>query len=184
MRSLLPSSFRKPVRILGLAAGLAVAAPIPLLACGIGYYDPAVDRRVATGPCRDDFYVPFVCADGRNVSLLYFAQGATQLAADLRDEIEVLVAERTRWDERLPGMAPFRFELHVYADVTEVPVRTDLQFTQRRAESVRDALVTAGVPTNLISIVNFGTRPNCPNDTAPERAGNRKVEVWVASASH
>ena len=70
MRSPLQNSLRKPDRVLVFSAGLAVATPMQLLACGIVYYGPAVDRWVATGPFRHDFYVPFVCADGRNVSLL------------------------------------------------------------------------------------------------------------------
>ena len=176
-----PPCLKKAARAFALAAGLGVAAPPCLLACGIGYYDAAVDRWVATGPCRDDLSVPFVCVDGRNVSLLYFAQGEAELAPDLLDEIEDLVANRDLWNQRLPGLAPFSFALLAYADPTEVEVRTDETLAQKRGESVRDALILTGVPSEQIYIHAMGARPTCPNDAVDGMARNRKVEVFISS---
>lgn len=50
-----------------------------------------------------------------------------------------------------------------------------------RAASTRDYLVTRGVPANRIAIDGRGSRePIAANDTAANRAKNRRVEIFVA----
>jgi outer membrane protein OmpA-like peptidoglycan-associated protein len=56
----------------------------------------------------------------------------------------------------------------------------NLQLSEARAESVRNALIEQGVSPNLISAVGYGrSRPAASNDTPQGRAQNRRVEIVV-----
>jgi len=180
MRTRRSKTLRNLTRALLIAAGAVVASPLPVAACGLpGFYDAAVDRWVPLGPCRDKFFWPGICEDGRNVSLLYFAQGETQLAEDLQYAIDALVARRALWNEQMTGMAPFGFQLFGYADVSEVDGPLDKTMSAKRAAAVRDALISAGVPAELISVTSLAGDAHCPRDSAAGRSGNRLVEVWI-----
>lgn len=49
--------------------------------------------------------------------------------------------------------------------------------SQRRANAVRDYLVSQGVPEDQLTAKGFGISHTYPNDTADGRAANRRVEV-------
>jgi outer membrane protein OmpA-like peptidoglycan-associated protein len=52
--------------------------------------------------------------------------------------------------------------------------------SQRRAQSVRDYLVSRGMATDRITAEGFGlTRPIADNTSAEGRANNRRVEIVV-----
>ena len=54
----------------------------------------------------------------------------------------------------------------------------NLDLSQRRAASVKAALVAAGIAADRMKTAGFGqTKPVAPNDTAIGRAQNRRVEV-------
>jgi outer membrane protein OmpA-like peptidoglycan-associated protein len=54
----------------------------------------------------------------------------------------------------------------------------NLQLSQLRAESVKAALVSAGIAANRLTTTGLGqTKPVAPNDTEVGRAQNRRVEV-------
>jgi outer membrane protein OmpA-like peptidoglycan-associated protein len=56
----------------------------------------------------------------------------------------------------------------------------NMALSLRRAESVRDAMLARGVPTDRMSISGHGlSKPVAPNDTETGRAINRRVEVVV-----
>jgi outer membrane protein OmpA-like peptidoglycan-associated protein len=56
--------------------------------------------------------------------------------------------------------------------------------SQRRAQSVRDYLVTRGIATDRITAVGFGLNsPVADNSTAEGRANNRRVEIVVAQGA-
>ncbi|MBI3620864.1 MAG: OmpA family protein [Nitrospirae bacterium] len=56
----------------------------------------------------------------------------------------------------------------------------NLQLSEARAESVRNALIDNGISPDMISAVGFGkTKPVASNDTAAGRQQNRRVEVVV-----
>ncbi len=56
----------------------------------------------------------------------------------------------------------------------------NLALSARRAESVRQALLSRGVPQERLETASFGlTQPVAPNDTDVGRALNRRVEVIV-----
>jgi len=57
------------------------------------------------------------------------------------------------------------------------------RLSERRACSVRDYLVSQGVPTSFISAAGFGkSRPVAPNTTAAGRQLNRRVEIVVSGS--
>jgi len=56
----------------------------------------------------------------------------------------------------------------------------NLQLSEARAESVRNALIQNGVSSEMISAVGFGkTKPVASNETATGRQQNRRVEIVV-----
>jgi outer membrane protein OmpA-like peptidoglycan-associated protein len=56
----------------------------------------------------------------------------------------------------------------------------NLDLSQRRAQSVRDYLVTRGIATDRVVAQGFGlTRPIADNGSAEGRANNRRVEIVV-----
>ena len=60
----------------------------------------------------------------------------------------------------------------------------NLDLSRRRAESVKAALVAAGIPTARMATAGFGaTRSIAPNDTDLGRAQNRRVEVVRTGAA-
>jgi outer membrane protein OmpA-like peptidoglycan-associated protein len=55
--------------------------------------------------------------------------------------------------------------------------------SQRRAQSVRDYLVSRGIATDRITAQGFGlTRPIADNGSPEGRANNRRVEIIVLPA--
>ncbi len=55
-----------------------------------------------------------------------------------------------------------------------------MELSQRRAQSVRDYLVSRGVPNEIISSTGVGqSRPVADNSSASGRANNRRVEIIV-----
>ncbi|UCH84068.1 MAG: OmpA family protein [Candidatus Latescibacterota bacterium] len=70
----------------------------------------------------------------------------------------------------------------VVAGHTDSQGDEDYNFTlsERRALSVRNYLIDAGVPPSRIETVGFGEfRPTAPNDTEEGRAQNRRVEIEI-----
>jgi OOP family OmpA-OmpF porin len=55
-----------------------------------------------------------------------------------------------------------------------------LILSKRRAEAVRDYLVSRGIDPSRINVLFFGqTMPIAPNDTAEGRQQNRRVEMVI-----
>ena len=53
--------------------------------------------------------------------------------------------------------------------------------SERRADNVRDFLAMSGVPASRMSAVGYGSsRPAVPNDTAADRALNRRVQLEIS----
>lgn len=72
-----------------------------------------------------------------------------------------------------------RIEIQGHTDAEGTPER-NANLSNRRARSVTDYLVRAGVAADRLSSVGYGeTRPVAPNDTAENRAKNRRIEFEV-----
>jgi OOP family OmpA-OmpF porin len=60
------------------------------------------------------------------------------------------------------------------------PAMTNRELSERRADSVRDALVRRGIAPHRLSIRGYGeSRPIAPNKTKAGRAKNRRVEFRI-----
>jgi flagellar motor protein MotB len=60
----------------------------------------------------------------------------------------------------------------------------DVSGTERRAEAVRNALITAGVPRDIVLVRGYGNeRPRASNASAAGRAQNRRIEIVIAGDS-
>jgi outer membrane protein OmpA-like peptidoglycan-associated protein len=58
---------------------------------------------------------------------------------------------------------------------------TNMELSQARADSVRNFIISQGIPSDRIRAVGMGeTRPLASNDKAEGRAENRRVEIIVA----
>ena len=56
----------------------------------------------------------------------------------------------------------------------------NMSLSQRRANSVREYLISKGIPAGQISAKGYGfTQPRVPNDTEPHRELNRRVELRI-----
>jgi outer membrane protein OmpA-like peptidoglycan-associated protein len=63
-------------------------------------------------------------------------------------------------------------------------VNSNLELSQKRAEAVRQYLISQGVKSDLVASQGFGdANPVAPNDSAPGRAQNRRVELSLVGAS-
>jgi outer membrane protein OmpA-like peptidoglycan-associated protein len=60
------------------------------------------------------------------------------------------------------------------------PARRNLSLSQRRARVVVSYLIKRGIDAGRLEAVGYGeTRPVAPNDTAEDRAKNRRIEIEV-----
>jgi chemotaxis protein MotB len=63
-------------------------------------------------------------------------------------------------------------------------VTSNQELSQKRADAVMQFLIAQGVRPDLVSAKGFGeTNPVAPNDTAQDRAQNRRVELSLVGAS-
>jgi OmpA-OmpF porin, OOP family len=75
-----------------------------------------------------------------------------------------------------PGMI---VEIEGHTDAEGLTERNQA-LSERRAQSVRTYLISAGVPESRLAAIGYGEqRPVAPNDTAESRALNRRIEFTV-----
>ena len=115
---------------------------------------------------------------------LLFPSGSWQMSAQGQQIIARMASQ----------LAPFqqnKIVVNGYTDNT--PIGPELQrqgitsnqvLSQRRAENVRQYLISQGVKPDLVSAQGFGDRnPVASNDTAQGRAQNRRAELTLAGSS-
>ncbi len=75
------------------------------------------------------------------------------------------------------GAVPVEIAGHTDSDG---PESVNLRLSRERAESVREALIGHGVDPGLLTAVGYGeSKPVAPNDTAENKARNRRIELVV-----
>ncbi|MGH8042147.1 MAG: OmpA family protein [Rudaea sp.] len=111
-------------------------------------------------------------AQGMQMTLddIAFAPGQSGLRPAAQSSLGKLVA----FVNRAPGKH-IRIEGHTDSSGS---AKANQTLSQRRADAVRDALITAGVRANRITAVGLGdAQPVASNATADGRARNRRVDV-------
>ena len=78
-------------------------------------------------------------------------------------------------------LTAYGFRLHIYGHTDDIGTEQYNQgLSERRARSVRDYLVEAGIAADLISTRGFGkTSPRVQGTTSEARARNRRVEIGI-----
>ncbi len=77
------------------------------------------------------------------------------------------------------GQVPIRITLTAHTDSIG-SLENNLALSQRRSESLKNALFEMGIPDSLMTIGNFGeTRPSAPNASEQGRQANRRATVEV-----
>jgi outer membrane protein OmpA-like peptidoglycan-associated protein len=117
---------------------------------------------------------PAVAASGASKQMVLndnaFAPGAATLRPEARSNVSAIVAFVNRDKNKA-----IRIEGHTD---NGGKANADLLLSQRRAETVRDALVGAGVDARRITTFGMGqAQPVAPNTSEEGRARNRRVDV-------
>jgi outer membrane protein OmpA-like peptidoglycan-associated protein len=98
------------------------------------------------------------------------------------DKADVKVENRELLS-RIAGvlLASHGYKLYVYGHTDDVGTAAYNQdLSERRAKSVRDYLVKAGIPQDIVEYKGFGkTSPRVPAKTRDARKKNRRVEIGV-----
>jgi outer membrane protein OmpA-like peptidoglycan-associated protein len=106
---------------------------------------------------------------------VFFATGQGELRDEARDSIEPVKA----FIERFPGL-PVSIEGHTDSRGSAA---ANLRLSERRASSVRDALLAVGVDASRLTVTGLGkAKPIASNDSSVGQARNRRVEVIVVGS--
>jgi outer membrane protein OmpA-like peptidoglycan-associated protein len=101
-----------------------------------------------------------------------FASGKWDLLAAAQEKLDHVA-------EALKNQADHRMVVEGHTD-SQGTESSNIELSQKRAQAVRDFLVSRGVPSDIISATGLGqSRPVADNRTAEGRANNRRVEIIV-----
>jgi outer membrane protein OmpA-like peptidoglycan-associated protein len=106
--------------------------------------------------------------------VIHFARASADLDGRSRPTLDELARIARACPEVL-------IEIEGHTDAEGTPER-NAGLSKRRAEAVAQYLAEAGVDAERLSAIGYGeTRPVAPNDTAGNRARNRRIEFAVRS---
>jgi outer membrane protein OmpA-like peptidoglycan-associated protein/uncharacterized protein YidB (DUF937 family) len=116
---------------------------------------------------------PIEVVQAMNLAIINFPTGSAQIpASDLE-----LIRQSAEALKRVPENS--RIEIGGHTDNTG-DAATNLTLSQQRADAVREALVSAGVPAAILTTRGYGdTKPRAQNDTEYGRFQNRRIEYAV-----
>lgn len=135
----------------------------------------------ATGPVVTDaaktVYSDEECSNRLDVlsktGAIYFRSGSARLAPESRHVLDTVVDVFAK----CPELA-IQVSGHTDSDGSD---SQNLELSRRRAESVRDFIVNAGVAANRLTAVGYGeARPVAANDSSKNKALNRRIEFSAA----
>ena len=111
-----------------------------------------------------------------NHSVINFPSGGAEVPASALD----FLAKAAAGLKKLP--ASYVFEIAGYTDNTG-DAAANLALSQKRAEAIRDILVKAGVPADMLVAKGYGSAdPIASNDDPQGRRRNRRIEYHIAKA--
>lgn len=122
-------------------------------------------------PVRNDLVIPKLKIDS---SVLFDAGAATLQEQVVREELEKVV-------RFVRSFSPSRLVIEGHTD-SDGDDGSNRQLSLRRAETVMNYLVSnfSEISPDMVSAVGHGeSRPLVPNDTAANRALNRRIEILV-----
>jgi OOP family OmpA-OmpF porin len=103
---------------------------------------------------------------------LHFDVASTQLTPDSKEGVDAL-------DSYLKSNPTAVIHIEGFADSTGDTAANDA-LSKNRAEAVKNMLVSRGIDSDRIETSGMGqSNPVAPNDSAPDRAHNRRVEVTL-----
>ena len=111
-----------------------------------------------------------------NHSVINFPSGGAEVPTSALD----FLAKAAAGLKKLP--ASYVFEIAGYTDNTG-DAAANLVLSQKRAEAIRDVLVKAGVPADMLVAKGYGgADPIASNDDPQGRRRNRRIEYHIAKA--
>jgi outer membrane protein OmpA-like peptidoglycan-associated protein len=163
---------------LALAAPAAVAEPRPARTTGHDRDADAAAARTETAAIEPRQAIADRCQDelrkAVNSGVIHFSRASADLDGRSRPTLEELARIAKACPEVL-------IEIEGHTDAEGTPER-NARLSKRRAEAVAQYLAEAGVDAERLSAIGYGeTRPVAPNDTAGNRARNRRIEFAVRS---
>jgi OmpA-OmpF porin, OOP family len=125
-------------------------------------------KKEAASACEGDL------RNAANSGTVQFQRASDVLLRDSLPTVRALAAVARKCTNVL-------IEIEGHTDSEGIPERNQ-PLSERRAQSVVDFLVENGVDTSRIKAIGYGdTRPVAPNDTAENRAKNRRIAFTVKS---
>ncbi|MEY8877523.1 MAG: OmpA family protein [Leptothrix sp. (in: b-proteobacteria)] len=162
----------EPLDLEPTGAGVEPVAPNPVTAAPFAVPEPQIIRIIERVEVPVPYPVP--AADVMKVlhsTAVFFAPGQMTVTPEGRIAIRLLAHKAKNALRAEIGIA------EGHADSSGNPVQNQ-ELSRRRAEAVLTELVQQGISHDIIKVVAMGdTSPLVPNDSAANRALNRRVDI-------
>jgi outer membrane protein OmpA-like peptidoglycan-associated protein len=143
-----------------------VSSPSPPPAAVARAPEPTAQRAAAARACQEKLKT------AADEGTIHFERASADIVRTSYQTLDKLASIA----KSCPG---FRIEIEGHTDAEGTPERNQ-RLSNRRANSVMTYLVRAGVDALQLQPIGYGdTRPVAPNDTAENRARNRRIEFVV-----
>jgi chemotaxis protein MotB len=109
---------------------------------------------------------------------LMFKSGSWELTADGKDNIADVAKKLAPQQSQKLTIVGYTDDTPIGPALQKRGISTNQELSQKRADAVMEYMVSQGVNQNLISAQGAGeARPVAPNDSAENKAKNRRVEI-------